>query len=126
MASDKDTSIQNWRVFLGGFSGGRHKLQVPLPVTKMTFVAVSASEMEANRGTIEEMSAARFVGDADVWVSNISTHGTAGQKDGYVEFVLHVDGIGSEDGIDVMADITRLHAHDSKLDVVSNSDVRRL
>jgi hypothetical protein len=47
----------------------------------------------------------RFLGDADVWVSNIAPHGPPADPNHGVEWILHVD---FPNDIDVLIDITVL------------------
>jgi hypothetical protein len=114
-----DKSIDNWRVLVNGYAGGRHVVNIPLPVTSGTVVAVSAAERSNRRPVVvgkasasmaEKVGSQRFIGLADVWVSNVATRGIAGQGDGYVELVLHIDGIDEESPIEVSIDISRLHS----------------
>jgi hypothetical protein len=116
-----DTSIQNWRIDLGDVNPGRRKIRVPLPVQSESVVTVTASEYR-RPGDAEgdDIGKARFIGNADIWVSNVAAHGTAGKGNGSVEFVLHCwENFDADEGyrypLRIVVDITRLHAARSKL-----------
>jgi hypothetical protein len=122
MTTTIDTSIENWRIDQGAVAPGRHKVRIPLHVQAESVVTVSASEYGGiPDGDVElaVLGNIRFMGDADVWVSNIAAHGTAGAGNGAVEFVLHCwENYRGDDGrtIGVVVDVTRLHSSQSTHD----------
>lgn len=72
------------------------------------------------------MGAHRKSGNADVWVSNIADHGTAGQGDDRVDLVLHLgEGDGWDNKIFVCVDIARLHPGETTMEIADNLMVER-
>jgi len=121
------TFIDNWRIVVEDEVGhGATLIRVHLPVSEQTVATVTASEYDPREWkiprdrvrtvmTVEDdygAGGSRFIGKAVVWVSNLACHGSPENNNahGYVEFLLHVDGLSADDDpIYVMFDISRLH-----------------
>ncbi len=81
---------------------GRMRMNVNTPaVNDSSVVVVTASETRVVGNNPHH----RFMGDADVWVSNIAPHGPPFDPNNGVEWILHIDW---PSDLDVLVDVTGL------------------
>jgi len=83
-------------------SHGRVRANFNAPdINERSVVIITAAEITR----IGDNPHHRFLGDADVWVSNIAPHGPPSDPNNGVEYILHIDW---PEDIDVLVDITLL------------------
>ena len=87
------------------------------PISKQTVVLMSAAEAKVDPGSIFgiENATTFHLGDADVYVTNVSPH------DGGVEFILHVN---FDSPLDVLVDLDSPGATESVLRGVTQTSER--
>jgi hypothetical protein len=70
-------------------------------IDERSVVVITAAEFT----TVGDNPHHRFMGDADVWVSNVSPHGPPSDPNHGVEWILHVD---FPEDLNILIDITLL------------------
>lgn len=99
MQSKEDT-LETFRHVVRSHGRVRANFNAP-DINEHSVVVITACEIT----TVGDNPRHRFLGNADVWVSNIAPHGPPSDPNNGVEYILHIDW---PDDLSVLVDITLL------------------